>query len=587
MKRKIFSIFAVAALLTGATSCDGYLDKEVDLTQQADNVFDDYDMTRGFLAKLYEYLPDAFGAIAGGDNSSRDCMTDNAICFWSGVNYHTLKADGFSSNNHAYAPSFWKNNYAAIRAANQFMLHAKPSVVGNADKNGDDNRLYDRWIAEARVLRAIFHMDLASWFGDIPIVGDDANGTPIILEPGSAIPPRTSCAEALKWIADECDKYKDDLPFRYSNEEENWGRVNGAAAYALKARALVYRASKLNNPDNNTQWWTEAAQACLDFFTKNAAQSNPYRLYRTADNNPNQNYYECFVTNPVHNNEYILSRSVWTQNTIELAFSPCGFKGSIQSTGRNNPTQNFVDAYETINGLPIDKDPTYSEQNPFANRDPRLEQTIFHHGSVWGDALKNEQRAVDVTFGTGIDYKDLHGGTLTGYYTKKFVSNMSWEEPAVFSKACPIFRYAEVLLNAAEALNEAGRTGDAYQYVNEVRDRAGMPAYSGMSQDELRDRIRNERRIELCFEDHRYFDERRWKLFEGQTPQSEVNLPRYRQVYNLYGMTVHPDQATMFHYGPADTYPNRVFNSPKNYYFPIPYSEIVKTGLPQTPGWEM
>lgn len=587
MKSRIMTLCAAAALFMGATSCSDYLDKEVDLTQQADNVFDDYDMTRGFLAKLYEYLPDAFGAIAGSDNSSRDCMTDNAICYWAGVNYHTLVADGFSANNHAYASGFWSNNYKAIRAANQFLLHAKPSVIGNSEKSGDDNRLYDRWVAEASVLRAIYHMDLASWFGDIPIVGDDEEGTPIILTPGGAIPQRTAAADAFKWIADQCDKHKDNLPFRYSNEEENWGRVNGAAAYALKARALLYRASPLYNPSNNQEWWAEAAQACLDFFNKNSQQSNPYRLYTTASNDPEQNYYECFTTNPVHNNEYILSRSVWTQYTIELAFSPCGFSGTVTSTGRNNPTQNFVDAYETKNGLPIDKDPTYDPQNPFVNRDPRLEQTVFHHGSVWGDALNNEEREVDVTFGTGIDYQSLHGGTMTGYYTKKYVSNMSWNNPSNYSKACPIFRYGEMLLNAAEALNEAGRTSEAYRYVNELRARVGMPEYAGMTQSDLRERIQNERRIELCFEDHRYFDERRWKLFEGKTKDSETNLPRYKQVYNLYGVTVHPEQANKFVYGPASTYPVRVFNAPKNYYFPIPYSEIVKTGLPQTPGWEM
>ena len=76
-----------------------------------------------------------------------------------------------------------------------------------------------------------------------------------------------------------------------------------------------------------------------------------------------------------------------------------------------------------------------------------------------------------------------------------------------------------------------------------------------------------------------------WKLFEGKTPASEVNLPRYQQVYNLYGVTIHPEQANMFVYGAAETYPRRVFNGPKNYFFPIPYTEQVKTGLPQTPGW--
>jgi hypothetical protein len=124
--------------------------------------------------------------------------------------------------------------------------------------------LYDRNLAEARLLRAIFHFDLAGWFGDIPVIGNDENGVPIVFEAGNASAmnmSRTACSEALKWIADECDAVKDILPFRYSNENENWGRVNGAAAYALKSRALLYRASALNNPEGKTDWWQEAAQA--------------------------------------------------------------------------------------------------------------------------------------------------------------------------------------------------------------------------------------------------------------------------------------------------------------------------------------
>lgn len=589
MKHKILSIAAVAALSLGTASCSDYLDKEVDLTQQATNVFNDYDMTRGFLARLYDYLPDAFAPYNSGDlqNGSRDNMTDNSISYWSGHYYHSVVNDGFTANNHFYSTYYWKRDYPGIRGCNQFILNAKPSVIGNSEKPGDDNRLYDRWVAEAQVLRAILHFDLAQWFGDVPIVGDDENGTPIILDPASTIPGRTPCADVLKWVADECDKYKDNLPFRYSNEEENWGRINGAAAYALKARALLYRASPLHNPNNNTEWWAEAAKACQDFFTKNSQQSNPYRLYRTPDDDPNENYYQCFVDNPVLNNEYILSRSVWTTRVIEECLAPVGFQGNASSYARTNPTQNLVDSYETINGLPIDKDPTYDPQNPYANRDPRLEQTIFHHGSIWGDAYTNEERMIDVTFGTGIDYQALHGGTMTGYYTKKFVNNISWSSPTNSRHACPIFRYGEMLLNAAEALNEAGRTSDAYQYINELRSRVGMPAYSGMDQATLRERIRNERRIELCFEDHRFFDERRWKLFEGKTQASEKNEPYYKQVYNLYGVTVNPEAANVFTYGPADTYPVRVFNSPKNYYIPIPHSETLKAKLPQTPGWEM
>ncbi len=576
----------------GLSSCSDYLDKEVDLTLQAANVFSDYDRTRGYLAQLYDYLPDAFSGYNDTQfRLSQDCMTDNAVDYWGVARYHSINADAYDATNHWFADFYWNRDYKGIRGINQYLLNARADVVGNAEKKGDDNRLFDRWDAEARVLRAILHFDLVSWFGDIPVVADDENGTPIILAPSMALPERRAAADVLKWIADECDKYKDNLPFRYSNEAENWGRINGATAYALKTRALLYRASPLFNPSNETSRWIEAANAAKDFIAKNKIQTNPYRLYTTDSNDPNQNYYQCFVSNPVLNNEYILSRSVWTTLQLEFFNAPCGFTGSISATGYLNPTQNLVDSYETINGLPIDKDPSYDDQNPYANRDPRLEQTILHHGSMWGDG--DEARMVDVNNDDtrrGDDYARGNGGTATGYYSKKYLNNIRWDGTVSGQRhACPIFRYAEILLAASEALNEAGQTAEAYEYVNQVRARVGMPAYSGLSQADLRERIQNESRIEFCFEDHRYFDVRRWKLHEknGGNANAEKSLPRYRQVFTNYGVAVKEGTNKTFNYGLSDVDPHISFMVPKNYFFPIPYAEQQKTGYPQTPGWEM
>ena len=245
--------------------------------------------------------------------------------------------------------------------------------------------------------------------------------------------------------------------------------------------------------------WSAAATAATDFITKNNSQSNKYRLYaETGDKT--KDYYQCFISTPWLNNEYILSRSAWTTNALEIFLSPCGFSGSTNSVGRTNPTQNLVDAYEMANGLPID-DPNsgYDENDPYKNRDPRFEQTFLHHGSTWGDPNQSEERMIDISYPDGMDYQELHGGTTTGYYSKKFLNNMSFKSPTSYTRACPIFRYAEILLNAAEAINEASGPNDAYQYVNEVRARAGMPAYSGMTKEQLRERIRNERRTNTTF----------------------------------------------------------------------------------------
>lgn len=588
------SLIALAVGTAAAlSSCSDFLDKEVDLTLQADVVFSDFDMTRGFLANIYTYLPDAFADYSDFNNRlNKDCMTDNAVSFWRGYT-QTVLEDAYDASNHWYASNFWDNRTAGIRACNQFIKNARPGVIGNADRQGDDNHLYDRYIAEARVIRALLTFDMVCWFGDVPIIGDDENGEPIILVPGQELPARTPADQVLQWVIDECDKYKDNLPFRYTNEEENWGRVNGAAAYALKSRALLYMASPLYNKSRDNARWTKAADAALDFITANAKCWNPYRLHTTADNNPNENYYDCFITNPVHNNEYIFSRSVWKgQTVIEDYNSPAGFSGRRTAQGYMNPTQNLVDAYETLKGLPIDQDPDYDDQNPYVSRDPRMEQTIIHHGTMWG--VGDEAREVNVNNDEGEigpDYVRGNCGTCTGYFLKKYTTNIPWDGTVRGTdKACPIFRYAEILLNAAEALNEAGSTDRAYEYVNQVRARVGMPAYKGMTQDQLRERIQNERRIELCFEDHRFFDIRRWKLFgdaANYDRSAEASLPRYRQPGTLYGVSVRQNTAQKFNYGVNEKYPYVTFHAPKNYFVPIPLTEIKKTGYTQTPGWEM
>ncbi|WP_163717513.1 RagB/SusD family nutrient uptake outer membrane protein [Mangrovibacterium lignilyticum] len=587
---KLTLYIASALFAVGLSACSTYLDKEYDISLAEDQVFSNEENTRGFLANIYTNLPDGFSGYTNGQflGASRDCMTDNAISYWNVHYYHGVLTDSYDATNHPLL-GFWSDNLSAIRKANQFLKNANESVIGNVEKSGDDNHLYDRNMAEAKLLRAIFHFELVRWFGAAPIIGEDEEGTPIVFDlsnPGAMNMERTDAADALKWIADQCDLVKDELPFRYEDETQNWGRMNGAAAYALKSRALLYRASPLNNPSNNSTYWTEAAQAAKDFITANNKQSNPYKLYNTG--NPDNDYYECFVTTPTLNDEFILSRSTWTTNAIEVFLAPCGFSGSLNSVGRTNPTQNLVDCYETKNGLPIDEDPTYDDQNPYANRDPRLEQTILHHGSMWGDKEQEEYRAVDVSTPDGVDYQELHGGTLTGYYTKKFLNNISFKNPTTPIHAWPIFRYGEILLNAAEAVNEAEGPSAAYTYINELRERVGMPDYSGMSKEEFRERIRNERRIELCFEDHRFFDERRWKIFEGQSVSSETGKPMYQQYYNLYGVTVTNPSSPSYEYGPADAHPTRSFTSPKNYLFPLPDDEVKRApNLGQNPGWEL
>lgn len=596
MKKYIFVISITVMLLLSIGACDDYLEKEYDASLSDEKVFGNEVLTRGFLANIYTNLPDGFAPLSDDQftGASRDCMTDNAVTSW-GLHYYTkIGSDGYSAADHPLL-GFWNTNTAGIRKCNQFLKNVRVGVVGNAEKSGDDNKLYDRYRAEAKLLRAIFHFDLVCWFGDSPIIAEDKSGIPIVFDlsdPQAMNRPRIKATEVLEWVASQCDEVKDLLPFRYQNETSNWGRVNGATAYALKTKALLYRASPLYNSSNEIVLWENAAKAAKEFMAKNNMQSDPYKLYTTGD--VHNDYYDCFTVNPVFNDEFILARSVWNTNQIEKVFLPVGFTGSFSGAGRTNPTQNFVDAYEMLNGKRINEpNSNYDPENPYEDRDPRLAQTVFYQGMIWGRADKGEERKLDMRYNSetdkGIDYESAMGGTYTGYYLKKYVNNISSKEPANFPHSWVIFRYAEILLSAAEAINESEGPASAYKYVNEVRARSGMPSYSNMTKEQLRERIRNERRIELAFEDHRFFDMRRWKLFEGVTPGSEFGKPYDEQLLNLYGVKItgSPNNP-IYTFGLAETVNSRVFNSPKNYYFPIPANEVKRAPLlGQNPGWSV
>ena len=578
------------------TSCD--LDKEYDASMDQEKIFGNATETRGFLANIYTNLPDGFAPLSDDQftGASRDCMTDNAVTSW-GLHYYTkIGSDGYTAADHPLL-GFWNTDLYGIRKCNQFIRNARESVIGNAVTGDDESQLYNRYIAEARLLRAIFHFDLICWFGDAPILGGMGEDAVIFDLTSDMNISRTNKADALDWVIEECNAVKDVLPFRYANEASNWGRVNGAAAYALISRASLYRASEFyrKSGDNEQQLWQAAADAAVAFINKNNQQSRPYGLLNTG--NPDEDYYDIFTENPVYSDEFILSRSVWFTNQVEKVFAPVGFTGSWSAAGRTNPTQNFVDCFETIDGKKIsDADSGYDPQHPYENRDPRLSQIVFYHNMTWGRADQEEERQLDMssnTSGTGIDYSSSMGGTYTGYYLKKFVNNISCKAPTTFNHAWPIFRFTEILLNAAEAYCEADQTGLAETYINQIRDRAGMPHYTGLTQAALLERIRNERRIELSFEDHRRFDLTRWMAYSNHTGEggSIYDVTNSStSLLHLYGVTITGDDVVnnpVFTYGLAETVNSRVFNVPKNYLFPIPENEVKRCpNLGQNPGWE-
>jgi len=395
---------------------------------------------------------------------------------------------------------------------------------------------------EAFFLRGLFHFELVKRYGGVPLA------TRVFDRSEDLNLPRNTFQECVDQIVKDCDSAIALLPsWTQSWSTAQRGRATKMAALALKGRMLLYAASPLFNTTNDVANWQLAANAA-----KALIDSNRHSLY-----NPYQNIFNFGAAQ--YNNESIFATQALNRNDIEINNAPISYDGA---KGRTNPTQELVDAFEMTNGKPI-TDPTsgYNPSNPYNGRDPRLALTINHNTRVF----KNRQVETFVGGADGLE-KNVNA-TKTGYYLRKFLSEAAtWNQASNTNARRPwiVFRYAEILLNYAEALNEvSGPVADVYKYVNMVRQRSGinMPALpAGLSKDAMRLRIQNERRVELCFEGHRFFDVRRWKL-----GSQFLNGP-------VTGMRITKNANGTYNYS-RFTVENRVFNE-KNYLYPFSQNDI-------------
>ncbi len=558
MKRTVILLVGTLVL----TACEkNFLDRRLDTNYTIDQVFNSAGTMRDFGLGIYSYLPAGFGRIDGALLAS---ASDEAVHAWPGSSVHRLVNGSWSAFNNP--DDQWAANYAGIRKANLFLGGSSDyrqivyrDTVTESGRNAYINDVNDiGWLrAEAQVLRAFFYFELVKRYGGVPIIQEvlDANETPIL--------PRQTYEQCVAFIVAEIEEALPQLrdSWRGFQSDRFLGRITKGAAMALKARVLLYAASPLNNPAGDIGKWIAAAEAAHDVIALNR--------YTLAGN-----YRDLFRA--VDNDEFILERRYNATNDLERSSYPVGFEGAI---GGTNPSQNLVDAYETVNGLAIDEDPTYDPQQPYTNRDPRLQMSIIVNNSSY------KGRAVEIWDG-GVDGPGRPRATETGYYLKKFVDEgLDLLQNRTSTHNWIYFRYAETLLNYAEAVNEAygpdatpeGFTLPAREALNQVRQRPGvdMPPVTDAGKEAFRERLRNERRVELAFEEHRFWDVRRWQIAEqtlGQ-PLKRVAISRAADGTFAYA---YPQQAVQ----------SRVFES-RMYRYPIPRVEVEKTNgvLTQNEGW--
>jgi len=521
-------------------------------------------VTQFYLNEIYRSLPEGFGRV-GGDFI--DAASGDAIPSRRNTSIEYLYTGRVNAEN--TPDPYWNEAYAGIRRVNLLLKNIHRSAV-KLENTGVDPREY--WKAEARFVRAMVYFELIKRYGGVPLVGDTIFSTEDNIQL-----PRNSFAECVNYITTECNAIRGKLRAEPISTG-NWGRIPRGAALALKCRTFLYAASPLFNGNTNPlNGYTTASTAHWDSVIATAEQLKAIPQYtaffNTALFKPTAAQGYGFIFTERMNNEIILARQRGQTTDLENNNAPVGY--TIQnSNGRTSPTQNFVDAFPNADGSPFNPAST----TPYVGRDPRFYTTIFYHGYQWLG------RAVDVSEG-GKDKPNsptVPVQTRTGYYLRKFMGNFATS--TTYSNQnhnYPIFRVAEVILNYAEALNEVGRVEDAVNMIKLVRNRAGITAGTGsrygipagITQAAMRDLIRNERRIELSFEDHRFWDIRRWKIAE-----QVLNGP-------LYGVKILKKPDNSF------TTPERVevgtatFNK-RLYFMPIPYLVMLKNNkLIQNEGW--
>jgi len=429
--------------------------------------------------------------------------TDEMHSIKGSVNYSRITRGELTPDNvtdlNGNVMNNWKQAYATIRNVNVFMEKMATSLI--------EEKAKATMTAEMRFIRAHQYAQLIWRYGGVPLITD------VFALDGDFARARNTYDECVTFIVSELDAVIGSGLLPDKQPAATLGLASADAARAVKSRVLLYAASKLNNPGKDLARWqaaSDAAKALID--------GGRYSL--------NGDYRTTFTA---HNNEVIFAR-YFTQAAaastdaasalpMELHFQ-VGRNGD-SGWGSDTPTQNHVDAYEMSNGLSITAPGSgYDATNPYNNRDPRFYATVLFDGAVWkGRATETFiSGATGVVGGTDTNQGpiDVLNATQSGYYSKKFLQEeVPSQQGSTVRATSPyiMFRYAEILLNYAEAQAMLGNDGEARTYANLVRKRTGvdMPDITE-SGEQLLVRLQNERRVELAFEGHRYFDVRRWMI---------------------------------------------------------------------------
>ena len=550
---KLIKYITIACTVVSLSGCD-YLDFDESVGKTQDEMYAYFENISSLATSIYSQLPQDYGAIGG---ALRDAATDNAIYTWNSNSVYNI----YNGNWNPLNPidDVWGSYYTAIRAANSFLENYSLENLDRFQWNPNYEESIKKaqmYVHEVRALRAFYFLELAKRYGDVPLLIrtyqiDEINTV-----------TRTPFDKVIAFIVSECEAVAPLLPVSQKEFYNETGRVTRGMALSVRARALLYAASPLHNPSKEQSKWEKAAEASYAII-KEGWYSLP-----NIDVDP---LYNINGGNDVlHSAQLIFERRNGASNSFEGINLPIGFENGNSG---NTPTQNLVDAFETSDGTYFDWSNPKHAARPYSRRDPRFYKTILYNGSAFMNITIE-------TYEGGRNAAPLNGATLTGYYLRKNMNetvSLTPTNPVSKPHHFPLFRYAETLLNYAEAMNELG--GPDYQTeklpmsarvaLNQVRNAANMPDATDNGDDFTR-RLRNERRVELAFEDHRLWDICRWMIGDD--------------VKDIYGMKI-TKKGNQYTYTRTKIQ-TRVWDK-KMYMYPIAQQEIYKNpNLTQNSGWE-
>lgn len=462
---------------------------------------------------------------------------------------------------------YWDRGFEYIRKINVFLQQMEELDVVLENK--------DRMIAEAKFLRAFINFKLIKRFGGIPIV-DQAYGLESI---GEVEFQRASFDEVVEFIEQDLSEAIPDLQDRYPSTDANYGRATVDAAQALRSRMYLFAASPLHNPSNDQQRWQQASDAAAALIGDEGGVGF-YSLY--------PDYQQLFLLSSGDaQDEVIFSRGFTSSNGHQAPMH--NFNRRYEAYGgwwgSNGPVQNLVDDYDMINGEPpfladgsVNPNSGYDPQDPFTDRDPRFYATILHDGDTFRGDLYEMWIAEDGSQWGFDSFRNTGDNPRTNYVLKKFMPTdgpFNWD--VTFTMQYPHFRLAEIYLNYAEAQFELGNEAKAREYLNKVRSRqsVNLPDIpETITGEDLRNRIYKERRVELAYEGHRWFDVRRWRIAEEVENAPIRTLDIYMDLSTgekRYEEVILLDRSGTF----------QEFRS----LLPIAEDEIRRTGIEQNPGY--